>query len=119
MMNDVTEDPFNDDDEAPKPKMERLTLDVEQVDADFVEAWAMFRNAVYEERRGKRRRRLLTRKSQSERLFRTAVDQLRAQAQEIVRACGPIPPVGADELTLKRYARRFVEWARNSDDSDK
>jgi hypothetical protein len=95
--------------------VERLTLDVPADDADLMERFAAYRNALAAVQ-GKTMRKKWTRKSLAESMLSAQCDSLREQLGEMFGAVGdlPAPPDGPDDKAafeaMEKYARRVLAW---------
>lgn len=87
----------------------RVGVDIPSADADFLQAYAAYRNAIAKAQ-GATLRRLWTRKTLIESLLAAMLDQHREQLRQMIDACGPLPDPKDDEA-MKRYAAKVLAWS--------
>lgn len=95
----------------------RLLLDVPKADADFLEQYAQYRNALAVVRKMRVKRRW-SRKSQVEAIVSEAADALRQQLADMIDAVGPMPVMDgtADEnrARMEKYAAKVLAWTEKN-----
>lgn len=90
----------------------RVTLEVSEGDASFLEAYARYRNALAKVQ-SKRVRRQWSRKMLAESFVAAQCDQARHQLQEMFAAIGPFPDPDDKNTTpedFERYAKKVLAW---------
>lgn len=104
-------DPFEiDENEA----VVRVTLDIRERDADFLERYAKYRNKLSEARKIRRIRKW-NRKSMAESQIAEKCDALREQMGGMFEALGELPSADAGEEEIERYVRRVLAWEKKTE----
>lgn len=91
----------------------RLTLEIPESDAVFLDQFAAYRNALAKVQ-GKNLRRQWSRKRMAESLLAVQVDAARHQLAEMFAACGPFPALTGDSKkdaeAMEKFARSVLKW---------
>lgn len=99
----------------------RLLVDVPKADADFLEQYAQYRNALAVVRK-KRMKRRWTRKSQVEAIISEAADDLRQQLAGMLDAVGPMPTLDStpekNRAAMEKYAAKVLRWTGEESEHD-
>lgn len=85
-----------------------ITVHLSVADADFLERFAAFRNALTDAR-GEMLKARLSRKSMAESLLTAQVAAMRRQVAEMEAELGPLPPKKPKDVAAK-YGKRAKAW---------
>lgn len=95
----------------------RVHMDLSREEAAFLDALALYWNALHKEKTGKRRKVLYVRKTAAERLMSAQIDGYREQLRQMFAAVGPFPQLGhtkeskdRDRELMAKYVKRVVAW---------